>query len=458
MTNHDYIKQNRIRFIAEFREFCSFPSISSLPAHAPDVAACAGWLVRHLQGIGLEHAATLPTGGPPAVYADWLHAGPGAPTVLIYGHYDVQPVEPLDLWETPPFAPAERDGRLFARGASDNKGQVFTYIKSLEACLAAAGRLPVNVKLLIEGEEEVGSPNLERFVAGHAALLGADVCLNSDTGFFAPGVPSIAVGLRGIAALEIRVRAAQGDLHSGMYGGTVANANHALAQILAGLHASNGRVAVAGFYDRVRQLTAAERAEWAALPLDEEAYRAGLGAPALFGEAGFTTLERAWARPTLEVNGMWGGHIGPGSKTIVPAEAYAKLSCRLVPDQVPPEIIAMVREHVAAHTPPGVTVTVTGERSPSWPVLLDRDHPALQAAAAALGEAYGQPALLVRMGWTVPVVEMMRRVLGLETVLLGFGLPGENFHAPNEHFHLENFDGGLRCLGRLWPRLAEWRR
>lgn len=457
MTYQEYVARQRDRFLAELQEFCRFPSISTLPAHAPDVRRCAEWLAGHLQGIGLEHAAVLPTAGHPVVYADWLHAGPGAPTVLIYGHYDVQPVEPLHLWETPPFDPRERDGRLYARGASDNKGQIFTYLKSLEALLRTAGGLPVNVRLLIEGEEEQGSPHLEPFIAAHADLLQASVCLNSDSGFFAPGVPSIAVGLRGLAGLEITVRGAQGDLHSGMYGGTVANPIHALARIVAGLHTPDGRVAVAGFYDRVRELPAAERAEWAALPFSEEAYRAELGVPALYGEPGFNTLERAWARPTLEVNGLWGGHTGEGTKTVLPAEAHAKITCRLVPDQVPEEVLGLVRRHVQQHAPPGVTVTVHAERASARPVLLDRDHPALQAAREALAEAYGRPVPLVRLGWTVPVAEIMQRVLGLGSVLLGFALPGENFHAPNEHFHLENFDGGLRCLGRLWPRLAHWR-
>lgn len=448
-----YLQRERERHLAELMDFLRIPSISALSAHRPDIERAAQWVADALARSGLENVKILPTGGHPAVYADWLHA-PGQPVVLVYGHYDVQPVDPEHLWTTPPFEPSVRDGKLYARGASDDKGQVFLHIKAAETLLRVDGRLPVGMKFLIEGEEEVGSRHLPAFIEAHRDLLAADVVVVSDSPFFARGVPAITTGLRGLAALEVTVRGPRSDLHSGLYGGAVQNPLHALCALLASLHAPDGRVAVAGFYDKVRPLTQAEREQWAALPHDDARLQRELGVPSLFGEPGYTTLERQWARPTVELNGVWGGFTGEGTKTVLPAEAHAKITCRLVPDQEPGEILDLVEAHLRAHLPPGVTLEVRREKGSALPVLTPADHPAVRAARQALREAYGKEPVLIRMGGSIPVVETLGRVLGAPVVLLGFGLPDENFHAPDEHFHLENFDGGLRTLCAYWPLLA----
>ncbi|BDG60734.1 dipeptidase [Caldinitratiruptor microaerophilus] len=448
-----YLREHRDRHLAELKDFLRIPSVSALSAHRPDVERAARWVADAMQAAGLEHVEVLPTGGHPVVYADWLHA-PGRPTALVYGHYDVQPVDPEHLWVTPPFEPDVRDGKLYARGASDDKGQVFLHIKAVETLLRVDGALPLNLRFLVEGEEEIGSRHLPAFVEAHRDRLRADVAVISDTTFFARGVPAITTGLRGLAALEITVRGARGDLHSGLYGGAVQNPLHALVELLAGLRGPDGRIRVEGFYDRVRPVPEEERRQWAALPHDDARLVAELGVPALFGEAGYTTLERLWARPTLELNGVWGGFTGEGTKTVLPAEAHAKITCRLVPDQEPEEILDRLEAHLRTHLPPGVTLEVRREPGGARAVLTPHDHPAVQAARQALREAYGVEPVLVRMGGSIPVAETFATVLGLPVVLLGFGLPEENFHAPNEHFHLENFDGGLRTLCAYWPLLA----
>ena len=347
------------------------------------------------------------------------------PTALaFYGHYDVQPVDPLHLWETPPFEPTVRDGRLYARGASDDKGQVFLHLKAVEALLKTEGRLPLNVGFLIEGEEEVGSRNLDEFVNRHRDKLAADVCVISDTPFHACGVYlQYATASGGLTALEVTVRGAQSDLHSGLFGGAVPNPLHELARLIAGLHDADGRVTVPGFYDRVRPLSDEERQAFRALPFDEEAYRAELGVPGLHGEAGYTTLERTSARPTLELNGMWGGFQGEGTKTVLPSEAHAKITCRLVPDQDPDEIAALIVKHLEAQCPPYVTLDVTVEHGGGKPAMTPLDHPAMKAAARALAQAYGQEPRFTRMGGSIPVVQTLMDALDVPVVLLGFGLP-----------------------------------
>lgn len=447
-----YLKQHEARHLEELKAFLRIPSISALSAHKADMVKAANWLVEQLKAAGLQRAELIETPGHPVVYAEWLGA-PGAPTALIYGHYDVQPVDPEHLWETPPFEPTVRDGKIYARGASDDKGQVFQHIKALEALLATEGKLPVNVKLLIEGEEEVGSTHLDDFVLANQELLKADVLVISDTPLYAKGQPALCYGLRGLAALELTLTGAKGDLHSGLYGGAVQNPLHALVELLASLH-ENGRVAVKGFYDRVVELTVEERAEFAALPFDEAAYRAELGVPELFGEPGYTPTEQTWARPTLELNGVWGGFQGEGTKTVIPNQAHAKITCRLVPDQDPKEIQQLIQAHLEAHLPPGVTLSVTLQDT-ARPVVTAIDHPALQAAAAALAEGYGKAPYFTRMGGSVPVVETFANRLGLPAVLMGFGLPDENFHAPNEHFNLDNYEIGKRVLCSYWHKLAE---
>ncbi|MBE3590102.1 MAG: dipeptidase [Firmicutes bacterium] len=448
-----HFAERRERHLAELMDFLRIPSISALSAHREDVRRAAAWLAERLRRAGLEHVEVEETGGHPVVTADWLHA-PGAPTVLIYGHYDVQPVDPESLWTTPPFEPQIRDGRLYARGASDDKGQTFMHVLAVEAWLQETGRLPVNVKFLVEGEEEVGSRNLDAFVARHRERLAADVVVVSDTPMLAPGRPAVCYGLRGIASMEVRVQGPASDLHSGLFGGSVLNPIQALVGLLASLHAPDGRVAVPGFYDDVRPLTPEEREAFARLPFDEEEYRRRLGVPELFGEPGYTTLERVWARPTLEFNGISGGFQGEGGKTIVPSWASAKISCRLVPDQDPQRILDALERHLRERAPRAVQFTVErGQGSPASVVPLD--HPAVRAAARVLEETYGRPADFIRMGGSIPVVPTFRERLGAPVVLLGFGLPDENFHAPNEFFTLENFDLGVRALARYWAALAQ---
>ncbi len=450
-----YLDSERDRHLSELVALARFPSVSAVAAHRPDILGCATWLRDQLDGIGLENAALLETGGNPIVYADWLHAGPDAPTALLYGHYDVQPPEPLELWESPPFEPTIRDGRIYARGITDNKAQVLLNLKALETLLAVEGALPCNVKVIVEGEEELRADNLERFVSENAERLSADVAVICDSNLYAVGVPGIVIGLRGMAAVELTVRTAAVDAHSGVYGGGVPNALHALASLLDSLHdRADGRVLVEGFYDAVRPITEDERARWRSLPFDERRVAAALGVQQLFGESGYSPLERATARPTLELNGAWGGYTGEGIKTVIPAESHAKLSCRLVPDQEPNEIIRLIRAHLERHAPSGASVTVDFELAGARPMLTPPDHPAIRAAVASLEAAYGVEPVLFRSGWSVPVVEILDRRLGLDSVLLGFGLPDENAHAPNEHFHLENFDGGLRTMTDFWHRLA----
>ncbi len=441
------------RILAELVEFASIPSVSTDPAHAADMDAAAVWVAAKLQAAGPFTVQIMPTAGNSIVYAEWLGA-PGAPTVLVYGHYDVQPVDPIELWTTPPFTPTVRDGRLYARGISDDKGPMFIPIKVAEAFFATAGQLPLNVKFMIEGEEEVGSSHLEDFIVAHRELLAADVVISADGAMWRIDEPSITIANRGLAGLELTLRGASKDLHSGRHGGSVANPLHAMAQLIASLHDADGRVAVAGFYDQVVELSAAERAEIAALPFDEATYLGQVGAPATVGEPGYTTLERQWTRPTLEVNGMWGGYQGPGQKTIVPSEAHAKITCRLVPDQSPDDVVAVVIRHLEANVPTGTTLTVGVADHGAPAARIPRDHPALATAEAALRETYGIAPLIVRMGGTVPVAEIFQRTMGLGTVFFSFSTGDEDFHAPNEFFRIHRLHEGLAAWTRLWVGLG----
>ena len=395
---------------------------------------------------------TIPTPGASVVYAEWLGA-PGAPTALIYGHYDVQPEDPL--WHSLPFRPTVREGRLYARGVSDDKGPMLIPIKVAEAFFAVERRLPINVKFMIEGEEEVGSRHLEAFVAEHRELLAADMVISADGAMWRIDEPSLTVANRGLAGLELTVQGPTKDLHSGRHGGSVSNPLHAMASLIASLHQPDGRVAVAGFYDRVRELSPAERAEIAALPFDEATYLGQVGAAAAIGERGYSTLERQWTRPTLEVNGMWGGYQGPGEKTVVPSVAHAKITCRLVPDQDPDEVIALVARHLESHVPAGARLTITPGDHGARPCSISRDNPVLKAAAAALEATYGVAPLIVRMGGTLPVAEIFKRLLGLDTVYFSFSTGDEDFHAPNEFFRVQRLHEGLAAWARLWNSLGE---
>jgi len=388
------------------------------------------------------------------VYADWLHA-PGKPTALVYGHYDVQPAEPLDLWITGPFDPTVRNGELYARGAVDDKGQVFMHLKALEAHLKTRGALPVNVKLLIEGEEEIGSPSLDAFIAKHQDMLKADVVVISDTAMIAKGAPGITHGLRGIAFFQIDVEGTKSDLHSGGFGGAVVNPAFALAQILCQLKDKNGRITIPGFYDDVRKLPAEERRAMARLPFSEKKFQKEIGAPALFGEKGFTTLERLWARPTLEINGLYSGFIGEGAKTVLPGRAMAKVSMRLVPNQDPAKIARLFTQHVKKICPKTVRLKLTEISGRGVPWLAPTDHPAVRALAQAIQKGFGKKPVFTRTGGTIAAVATLDRLLKAPILLLGIGLPDENAHAPNEKLDLDNLHHGMLSAAHLWLELAE---
>lgn len=442
------------RILSELVEFASIPSVSTDPAHAADMTAAATWVADKLAAAGPISVRTIATPGNPVVYGEWLGA-PGKLTVLIYGHYDVQPPNPLEKWTSAPFTPTVRDGRLYARGVSDDKGPMLIPIKVAEAFFATVGALPVNVKFMFEGEEEIGSENLEAFIAQHTELLTADFVLSADGAMWRINEPSLTVASRGLAGLEFTLTASKKDLHSGRHGGGVANPLHAIARLVASLHDDTGRIAVDGFYDSVRELTAAERQAIAALPFDERAYLEQVGAPAVFGEPGYTTLERQWTRPTIEVNGMWGGYEGPGQKTVIASEAHAKITCRLVPDQDPHDVIARVTRHLHAHVPPGTTLTVRADDHGAWPAHIEGDHFALKAADEALHAVYGVHPLVVRMGGTVPISELFQRHMKLDTVFFSFSTADEDYHAPNEFFRVHRLHEGLEAWARIWQILGE---
>jgi len=448
-----HLRSRHDAILAELVEFASIPSVSTDPAHAADMTAAARWVAGKLAAAGPFTVRTIATPGNPIVYAEWLGA-PGRPTVLVYGHYDVQPEDPIDKWHSPPFTPTVRDGRLYARGVSDDKGPMLIPIEVARSFFAVAGALPVNVKCMFEGEEEIGSPSLDAFIRDNQALLAANVVLSADGAMWRIDEPSLTVASRGLAGLELTLTGASKDLHSGRHGGGVANPLHAMAQLIAGLHEPGGRVAVAGFYDKVRDLGPAERAEIAALPFDEARYLAQVGAPAAFGEPGYTTLERQWTRPTLEVNGMWGGYQGPGGKTVIPTEAHAKITCRLVPHQDPDEIVALVTRHLQSHVPPGTQLAVSPGDHGARAAHIEPDHFALQAAGEALFQTYGVKPLVVRMGGTVPISELFQRHMGLATVFFSFSTADEDYHAPNEFFRVHRLHEGLQAWARIWELLG----
>ena len=438
--------------LESYKAFLRIPSISGIPAHAPDCRDAAEWLANAMSEAGLEHVEVAETTGHPVVYADWLHAE-GAPTVIVYGHYDVQPVDPLELWTSPPFEPVVVGDRMLARGSADDKGQVHLHVMAAAAELATRGGFPVNLKYIFEGEEESASIHLDGWLAANRERLQADVAIISDSGFFEGNIPAITVGLRGIMYAQIDVVGTPVDLHSGSYGGAVQNPANALAQIIAALKGPDGRIRIPGFYDDVRALTDDERAGLAALPFDEEEYRSGLGTPELVGEAGFTTLERRGARPTLDVNGLWGGFQGDGTKTIIPAHAHAKVSCRLVTAQDPARIFEQFKAYVEQVAPPGVTVTVQDLHG-GYPSLTPTDHPATQAAARAIEATFGAAPVYLREGGSIPVCASFESILGLPVVLLGFTPPNENAHAPNEWMSLTNYETAIRTVIRVWDELA----
>jgi len=454
--NHilSFIDSNRERYLAELKELLAIPSVSSQSERKPDMRRAAEWLRSHMARIGLRNVQILETEGHPVVYADWLGAS-GKPTILLYGHYDVQPEDPVEKWETPPFQATIRGENLYARGAADDKGQIFIHLKAIEAYLKDGGALPLNIKIIFEGEEEIGSEHLGPFVASHKELLKADVILISDSGMFAKGVPSVTYALRGLAYMEVEVTGPSGDLHSGSFGGSIHNPIQALSEMIASLHDRNGRITVKGMYDDVRPLTKAERAAFKRLPWNDRKYAKSLGLKQLYGEKGFTTLERLWARPTLECNGIWGGYTGEGAKTVLPAKAFAKISMRLVPDQSSAKIAKAFEKHLQSIAPKSVTVKVRylhgGE-----PAITPVDSPGVQAAVAALEKGFGKKPLYQREGGSIPIVVDFKKSLGIDSVLLGFGLPDENAHAPNEFINLDNFFGGIKTAAHYYNELPNF--
>jgi acetylornithine deacetylase/succinyl-diaminopimelate desuccinylase-like protein len=449
-----YCAENRSRFLQELIEALRIPSISTDPGHAADVRRNAEYFARLAAGVGFQHAEVLETGGHPAVYAERI-VDATRPTVLVYGHHDVQPTDPLDEWKSAPFEPDVRDGNLYARGAVDDKGQVFMHLKAVEAHMQTRGTLPVNLKLLVEGEEESGSANFEALVAREKARFACDVAVISDTGFVAPGVPSMTTSLRGLAGLEVILHGPDLDLHSGTFGGAVVNPVEALARLLGGLKdPQTGRVLVDGFYDDVREITAAEREQIARIPgTDDQLMKEAGNVSALAGEAGFTNAERRGVRPTLEINGIWGGYQGPGGKTIIPSLAGAKITCRLVPNQDPKDVLDKLTATIQAAVPAGVTAEINTLEG-SKPVMTSTDHPAVLAAAAVLEEVFGKSPVFTRDGGSIPPVEVFQSVLEVPTVLMGFGLPDDQIHAPNEKFNIDQFQNGIRTVAHLWDRLA----
>jgi acetylornithine deacetylase/succinyl-diaminopimelate desuccinylase-like protein len=448
----DYIESSRDANIGELTEFLRIQSVSAKSEHKPDIERAAQWVAQKLRGAGLEKIEIVPTKMHPLVYGESLHA-PGKPTILFYGHYDVQPAEPLDLWTSPAFEPAVRNGNLFGRGTADDKGQVHIHIKALEALQKTAGKLPINIKVMIEGEEEVGSVSLWDFVKQNRERLKADALVVSDTSMLAKGVPSITYGLRGLNYYQIELRGPAQDLHSGVFGGAVPNPITILAETIARLHDKNFRITVPGFYDDVASLSPSERKALNALPWKEKEFRKTVGAPALAGEKGFSIVEQLWTRPTLELNGIWGGYTGEGAKTVIPSKANAKLSTRLVPNQEPAKIARLVERHFRKLLPKSVTCNFE-LLSTGKPWVAPYSHPIFQKAIRALEGGFGKKAVFIREGGSIPFVTQMYDTFKVPCVLLGFGLPDENAHAPDEHIALENYFGGIKAVALFYEQLG----
>ncbi len=447
----DYINENRQRYVDELFELLRMPTVSADSTKKDDLVKCAEHLAAHFKSIGLE-ASVEKTPGHPIVYGQWL-GKPGAPTVLFYGHYDVQPPEPLEMWRTPPFEPTIIDGAVYARGSSDDKGQFYTHVKAVEACLKTRGELPVNVKFLIEGEEEAAADNLDNYIKTHHDKLACDHIIISDTAQFDEGCPSICYGLRGILYMEIVLTGPTRDLHSGEFGGCVDNPANVLGRMISKLHDTDGRILIDGMYDDVLALTAEERKEFAALPFDQKKYQDEIGVPEFFGEKGFTQLERVWARPTCDVNGIYGGYMGEGAKTVIPSKAGAKISMRLVPNQDPDKIEELFRAYIKKITPPTVNVEIINHGK-ARPVVVPTDSPALVKARRALEKAFEAKSVIMRGGGSIPVVETFKQELKVPALLLGFGLPDDALHSPNEKFSLDNFHRGILTSAYLLEELA----
>lgn len=448
---NEYVKTNQQRLLDELKDFLRIPSVSTLPEHKPDVDRAAQFVADSLTRAGLENVEIIATAKHPLVYADWIHA-PGKPTVLCYGHYDVQPPDPLDLWKTPPFEPTERDGNLYARGSADDKGQMYMHIKAVEALRAVNGTLPINLKFLIEGEEEIGGESIAGYVAQNGEKLKADVALVSDTALYAEGIPTLCIGLRGLIYTEIEATGPSRDLHSGLYGGAAPNAVYGLIELLAKLKAENGRILLPGMYGDVDKPAAAEKQSWDSLPFNEADFLAKeVGSTKLTGEPGYSVLERVWSRPTLEVHGIAGGFTGAGAKTVIPSKAIAKVSMRLVPNQNPDKIIAVYKDFVKRNTPAGIKTEVR-VLSSGPAVMVDPGHPAIQTAAKAFSDVLGRPTVFTRSGGSIPIVGDFAKHLGIPTILMGFGLPDDGLHSPNEKYKIENYYTGIMTVAHFFEQ------
>lgn len=445
--------ENRQQYLDELVELLQIPSVSAADSHVSDVLHAADWVAARMKWAGVENVDIIPTGNHACVYGDWLHAS-GKPTVLIYGHFDVQPADPLELWDRPPFAPVIKDGRIYARGATDMKANLLLCLHAVEALLVAEGVLPVNVKFLFEGQEEIGSRDLAPFVTANRDLLACDLVLTPDGGQWAEDQPAMWMGTKGLCALQIDLETAALDLHSGMYGGAVPNALHALVALLDTLRDAEGHILVEGFYDNVLQLSDAERRAIAEVPFDETEYRSSLGIDVLVGEPGYTTYERAWARPTLEINGIWGGYQGDGVKTVIPAKAHAKLTCRLVANQEPDDVLDRLEAHLVRHTPKAARIAVTRFAGKARAYRMPSDNPGVQAVAEVLAEHYGRPPYYVRAGGTLPIMDMFLQELNAYTVDVGFGMDDERAHSPNEFFRLANYERGQAVYVQLLQKIG----
>ena len=453
MNASAYARENQQKFLGELQEFLRIPSISAQPAHQHDIERAAAWLSAQLSTAGFPKVEVMATDGPPIVYAEWLTAGADKPTVLVYGHYDVQPPDPLDEWHTPPFEPSVIDDDLFARGASDDKGQALIHVKAAEAFHATAGALPVNVKCIFEGEEEIGSPHLTPFIETHRELLAADLGLISDTHILGKTIPAIIYALRGLAYIEVTVTGPDHDLHSGLYGGAVNNPINALCRMIAQMQDEEGHITIPGFYDKVRALTPEESVDLTKVPFEQKAWLEETGVKADWGEPDYTVVERTTARPTLDVNGIWGGYIEPGAKTVLPSQASAKISMRLVPDQDPVEITRLVKDYLLSIAPPTVNISVKDLHGGEG-AIVRRDSPAMKAAFQAYTHVFGTEPIFIREGGSIPVVATFQKILGIETILMGFGLPDDRLHSPNEKFHIPNFYKGIETVVRFMELLG----
>ena len=449
MTWKIYLEQNQARFIEELVDFVSIPSVSAVDEHFDDVVKAGNWVVKRLKTAGISNARLMHTETHPVVYGDWLNAGTNKPTILIYGHFDVQPADPFELWDSPPFDPQIKDGKIFGRGASDDKGNMFAPILAIEALLKTAGSLPLNVKLFYEGQEEIGSPTLPPFIKKNASMLYSDMIFSSDGGQWGENQPSLIMGLKGLVGCQLTVTGAQRDLHSGMHGGGVANPIHALSHLIASMKGLDGKINIESFYDDVVDLTVDDRQVIARVPFDDQEYCTDVGALESFGEIGYSTPERLWARPTLELNGIWGGYQGKGTKTVLPSKAHAKITCRLVANQKPMKIYELIKSHVEANIPPGVSIDIEPLPGSANPFVVPSGHNSSEIAGKVLAELYGKEPYQIRVGGSIPAISILLEELGVHATMFAFGLEDEQIHAPNEFFRLSSFKKAQVAYGML---------